>query len=91
MGESPTTRADETEVREWYERWPDANVGIVTGAMSSLVVLDVDRKVSLDLLLCGSATRCRPPLCEDEVGRTVDSIAWIHAEESEDSDASSTA
>jgi bifunctional DNA primase/polymerase-like protein len=35
-------RADETEVREWYDRWPDANVGIVTGAVSSLVVLDVD-------------------------------------------------
>jgi len=30
------------EVNAWYERWPDANVGIVTGAVSRIVVLDVD-------------------------------------------------
>jgi len=30
------------EVREWYARWPDAGVGIVTGAVSGLAVLDID-------------------------------------------------
>jgi hypothetical protein len=35
-------RAEDAEIREWYARWPDANIGIVTGAVSSLVVLDVD-------------------------------------------------
>jgi hypothetical protein len=35
-------RADEATIRQWFERWPDANVGIVTGAVSSLVVVDVD-------------------------------------------------
>lgn len=30
------------EVERWFARWPDANVGIVTGALSGLVVLDVD-------------------------------------------------
>ena len=30
------------EVEQWYRHWPDANVGIVTGAVSGLVVLDVD-------------------------------------------------
>lgn len=30
------------ELDEWYGRWPDAGVGIVTGAVSNLVVLDVD-------------------------------------------------
>ena len=30
------------EVERWYRRWPDANVGIVTGQVSGLVVLDVD-------------------------------------------------
>jgi hypothetical protein len=30
------------EVRAWYRRWPDAGVGIVTGAVSNLVVLDID-------------------------------------------------
>jgi len=35
-------RADETEIRSWFGRWPDANVGIVTGPVSRLVVLDID-------------------------------------------------
>jgi len=30
------------EIEAWYQRWPDANVGIVTGAVSGLVVVDVD-------------------------------------------------
>lgn len=32
----------ELEVRYWLTRWPDANLGLVTGAISGLVVLDVD-------------------------------------------------
>lgn len=32
----------EAEVEAWLERWPDANVGIVTGGVSRLVVVDVD-------------------------------------------------
>ncbi len=30
------------EVRSWWKRWPEANIGIVTGAVSGLLVLDVD-------------------------------------------------
>ncbi len=37
-----TERPTEHEVREWFGRWPEDNVGIVTGAVSGLVVLDVD-------------------------------------------------
>ena len=37
-----TVRASEQEVHDWFSRWPDNNVGIVTGAISGLVVLDVD-------------------------------------------------
>ncbi len=29
-------------IRAWWRRWPDANVGIRTGSVSSLVVVDVD-------------------------------------------------
>lgn len=36
-------RADEAQVRDWWTRWPEANVGIVTGAVSGIVVLDLDR------------------------------------------------
>lgn len=35
-------RAGEASVRHWFESRPDANLGIVTGALSRLVVLDVD-------------------------------------------------
>jgi hypothetical protein len=34
--------AGRDEVERWLERWPDANMAIVTGALSGLVVLDVD-------------------------------------------------
>jgi len=34
--------ATEEEITQWYQRWPDANVGIVTGAISGLVVVDID-------------------------------------------------
>ena len=33
---------DEKLVRGWFSRWPHANVGIRTGKVSGLVVLDVD-------------------------------------------------
>ena len=48
-GKHPRTRnglkdatTDEATIRQWWKRWPDANVGIVTGRISGLVALDVD-------------------------------------------------
>jgi hypothetical protein len=38
----------------------------------------VDPDVVLELLLCWNRVRCRPPLPDDEVIRTVDSIARLH-------------
>ncbi len=35
-------RPDEATIRRWLRRWPEANLAIVTGAVSDLVVLDVD-------------------------------------------------
>lgn len=32
------------ELEGWFKRWPKANVGIVTGAVSGVVVLDVDER-----------------------------------------------
>ncbi len=34
--------ADADEIDQWFARWPDANVGIVTGAISGLTVFDID-------------------------------------------------
>ncbi|MEJ7810402.1 MAG: bifunctional DNA primase/polymerase [Gemmatimonadaceae bacterium] len=35
-------RVTTADVIGWWTRWPDANCGVVTGAISGLVVLDVD-------------------------------------------------
>jgi len=37
-------RPSEADVAGWFEQWPDANLGVVTGAISNLIVLDVDPK-----------------------------------------------
>lgn len=39
---------DLEQIRQWWTRWPDANVGVVTGKVSGIVVLDVDRKNGVD-------------------------------------------
>ena len=33
---------DERQIEAWWSTWPDANVGIATGARSKLVVVDID-------------------------------------------------
>ena len=33
---------DERQIERWFRQWPDANVGILTGNESGLLVLDVD-------------------------------------------------
>lgn len=36
------------QIQQWWAQWPDANVGVVTGRDSGIVVLDVDRKHGVD-------------------------------------------
>lgn len=33
---------DQSSITAWWKRWPDANIGIPTGAVSGLMVVDVD-------------------------------------------------
>jgi len=33
---------DQTIIRQWWSKWPDANVGIVTGGISNHIVIDID-------------------------------------------------
>lgn len=40
-GSSDAT-TDRAKIRDWWRRWPNANIGIATGEVSGLVVLDVD-------------------------------------------------
>ena len=35
---------DEGIIRRWWRQWPDANIGIVTGEPSGIIVLDVDTR-----------------------------------------------
>jgi hypothetical protein len=37
-----TVRPSAAQVADWFNRWPNANIGIVTGEISNLVVLDID-------------------------------------------------
>lgn len=37
-----TEPASEAELEAWWKRWPDANIGIVTGEISGITVVDVD-------------------------------------------------
>jgi hypothetical protein len=38
QSEKPT----EEQVKEWWNRWPNADIGVVTGAISGFVVVDID-------------------------------------------------
>ncbi len=33
---------EERQITEWWEEWPDANIGVPTGAVSGFLVLDID-------------------------------------------------
>jgi hypothetical protein len=35
-------KATEQEVIEWFKKWPNANVGVVTGIIGSVVIIDLD-------------------------------------------------
>lgn len=38
-----TQRPTIDKAKTWWKRWPMANIGIITGAISNLVVIDIDR------------------------------------------------
>lgn len=42
---------DPAMIREWWNRWPNANTGIVTGPESGILVLDVDGKQGEESLI----------------------------------------
>src|SRR3989442_2287782 len=35
---------DQAQVRAWWERWPNANIGLATGRASGVIVVDYDCK-----------------------------------------------
>ncbi len=61
-------RASEREVQEWFAKWPDANIAIVTGTLSGLVVLDIDAGQGAQSLL-------RPERAHGPLPRTVEALS----------------
>ncbi|MDH4017802.1 MAG: bifunctional DNA primase/polymerase [Actinomycetota bacterium] len=49
--------ADADTIRAWWKRWPDANVSIVTGEVSGLIVVDVDPRHGGDRSLAALVKR----------------------------------
>lgn len=45
-----TKHATEEEIKEWFTRWPDANIAIVTGKLSNRTVIDADNEAAIDEL-----------------------------------------
>lgn len=39
-------KATPEQIRKWFERWPSAGIGIVTGSLSRLAVIDVDDPIN---------------------------------------------
>lgn len=46
--EFQVARASEAQIRGWWFTWPDANVAIITGSISGLVVVDLDKDITFD-------------------------------------------
>ena len=57
---------------------PEVTITRITLHWDRVPTLLLDPFVALDLLLCWNAMRCRPPLPEHEVVRTIESIARLH-------------
>ena len=48
-----TERSKVEELESWWDREPDANIGIVTGSISNLVVVDIDPRNGGDCVIHG--------------------------------------
>ncbi len=70
-GKHPRTRhglhdatTDEAVIRRWWETWPSANIGIRTGAVSGIFVIDVDPE-GYESLAALAADHGAPGFCPD--------------------------
>lgn len=55
-------------IRRWWEMWPDANIGIATGPVSNLVVLDEDTYKGGDIHTLEQAYTSLPETVEQHTG-----------------------
>ena len=57
-----TALPTEEQVRRWWQRWPNASIGMILGPISGLMVIDTDSLEAHDLLvdICGEALEHTP-------------------------------
>lgn len=71
--------SDPDLIRGWWGRWPDANLGVVTGAPSGLVVLDIDLPDGPSSLARLQAEHGRlPATCEQTTGSGGRQLLFAH-------------
>lgn len=72
--------ADPATIRRWWRRWPTANIGLVTGAVSGFVALDIDSYAggedSLDELM--RSYRALPETVEQLTGGGGRQVLFLH-------------
>ena len=51
--EFQTRQASEEEVNGWFNKFPEANIGIVTGKLSNLTVVDCDSQMAIEYFYTG--------------------------------------
>jgi putative DNA primase/helicase len=56
--------SDPEQIRQWWAQWPDANIGIRTGEISGLVVVDIDTRHGATL----DTVRPIPPTAQVRTG-----------------------
>ncbi len=67
--EYQTRRATAEEINEWFAKFPDANIAIVTGAISGIVVVDVEQ---------GGSTSGYPPTVTAKTGNDGRHLVYKH-------------
>lgn len=55
-------KASKKEVLEWWIKWPDANIGVVTGQLSDLVGIDIDNPNLKNEILDEAERLLNPPV-----------------------------
>ena len=70
---------DAASIAAWWRRWPDANLGVVTGAASGLVVLDIDLPDGPTSLASLEAEHAPlPSTCEQRTGSGGRQLLFAH-------------
>ena len=59
---------DSRQIFAWWKKWPQANIGVLTGAESGVVVLDVDGEIGRQTL--NSLAGSDPSILETRIHRT---------------------